>query len=607
MNGRAASLVALGLVLGGCGAAIDAPPFRRLYPENRLGAVESVMARIGRPEQGHPTNATSRPLVVVATATTVVAYDVEARRPLWTADVDTRSRPTIAGEVVVVAAERDVVALDARDGHERWRVPVEENFLGAASSAERAFVVFGASRVRDGDRTAGALLCLDLANGEEIWRVDADRLLGAPAVAGDLVFVPWGGSYLSAFATANGGETMRLRSDDDRVTWVEARPEGVFYGSNDGVYRLTFRAAAGTRDGQTRFTLPQPIPLPTPVPTGRDAFSAAGAQPVDGLRLYWQPGTSDLADLPLVSESVYLVTPRAAFGLGHEDGFVRFARILDHPPVAGAATATGLLLVDARGVLVLLPENDGTPQELGTVAPAPVLAASFDLGAFAPAASPSGEPPVPLRTQLQAVAADADATLDDLSFRRWAVDVLATLEDPIATADLVALTSRADLPASIHAAALRGLRNRATGTEPLLEELRKRSDWIAGTEAGPVAALAHALAQAHEVAAVPLLLEHLDDPASDDARLAAVAGALGALGDEAAIEPLFTFLQRYHADPALGYRPDSLREAAHALLLLAGDDTRARLEAIAGDPHALAFIRDVIGEMLQASAAPAAN
>ncbi len=207
-----------------------------------------------------------------------------------------------------------------------------------------------------------------------------------------------------------------------------------------------------------------------------------------------------------------------------------------------------------------------------------------------------------VRERLLEIALDRDNRL--VPARAFAAQVLGADPEPLVTADLVQIIGRRDVHQAVRDAAARGLEGRRHGTEPLLAALEPQCDYLRRTEPGPVAALAGAVASMGERRAVPSLLRHLDDPCSSPETLAAIAKALGDLGDRSALEPLFVFLQRYHADPSLGYRPPALAEAVRAIVKLGARPARARLEEIGADPTALAFVRDSVRETLDAPDEP---
>ncbi|MBI2895343.1 MAG: PQQ-binding-like beta-propeller repeat protein [Deltaproteobacteria bacterium] len=588
---RAAVVASVVWLAASCGSAVEAPPFRLLFPDNRAGSIEALLARVPDPAAGAPMNAAGVPVLVVASHGQVSAHDVSRDRRLWQAEIEATSRPFVTEDAVIFLAGDDVVALALESGRFLWRFPREEQFLGAAATYELAFLVFGAAP----GRRASALVAVDMETGAQRWRIEVEREIGAPAVAGDLVLVPWDHLYVSAFAAQSGVEVARMRSLDDRISFVTARREGIFYGGRT-LYRLTSRSARGTKRGQTRFELPEPVALPGEPTMGPDAFLPmspdAARHPA---QIFWAPGVSDLADLPLSGELVYSLHRRIVFGIAHADGAVRWATELSEDAIAACATEGGLLLVDAAGALQFIDASDGLVRYRSTVAAPPILSASFDLGILRP--HPNVRPESSsARARLVEIATGGDGGLVDV--RAFATRLLGRLPGPQASADLVRIIAHAGLPQAIREAAAASLEGRSEGTEALIAALGTHRDWLARTEPGPVAALAAALASVREARAVPALLEHLDDPSTDPETLAAIARALGEIGDHAAQGPLFTFLERYHADDALGFRPPALAEAAQAILRLGGRDARPRLEAIAADPNGLAFVRDATREIL---------
>lgn len=608
MSPRGRGVVALaGVVALSCGAAIEVPPFRILFPDNRLTSIEGVLSRIGRPEAARPVNAPGAALLVIANANRVVAHDVVSDRRLWQAELPVGSAPIVTRKAVFVLSGEDVVALSLDGGRLLWRFPREESFLGATASSDVAYLVFGtavSAVARITERRAGALVAVDLETGDELYRIETERQFGAPSVAGEIVVLPWERQYISFFSGRTGTEMARLRTRDDVISFVESRPEGVFYGGR-GLYRLTARSVAGTKTGQTRRALPESLELPGEPSWGRDGYVPAVDDAArEGIRVYWAPGVSDIGELPIAGEMVYYLYYRYLFGISATDGAVKWGTRLSADVVAASATAGGLALLDQEGILQFVRAEDGAVDHRSAVVSPPLFSGAFDLGGARPPANVESAPRS-VRVRLLEIALDRDNRL--VPARAFAARALGLDPDPLVTADLVQIIGRRDVPQVVRDAAARGLEGRRHGTEPLLAALEPQYDYLRRTEPGPVGALAAAVSSMHERRAVPALLRHLDDPHSSPETLAAVAKALGELGDRAALEPLFAFLQRYHADPSLGYRPPALAEAIRAIGRLGARPAHARLEEIGADPSALAFVRDAVRETLATPDEPEAE
>ena len=592
------TLSLIGLLAAACGPAVDAPPFRILYPDNRAGAIAEVLQRIGSPAAPAPVNATRRPLVVGATDREVFAFDLEQGRRAWRAELPVASRPIVTPRAVLVLSGDDVAALSIDDGHVLWRVPREESLLGAAATADTVFLAFGTAVSAVASitvRRAGALVAVKLDSGDELWRIETNRQFGAPEVAGDLVLLPWERQYISLFDAATGAERARLRSQDDVITFVRVLPEGVFYGGR-GLYRLTPRSAAGTKAGQAYRAVPEPNALPGEPRMGPDGYVPPVAETAsEKIRLFWAAAATQGDDLSLAGDLVYYLHYKYVFGIAHADGAVRWATRLPADVVAARATEGGLVVADERGTVMLLSAADGLVRHRSSVGVERLGAAVLDLGAFQPPAN--AEPtPSDLRARLLEIATDRDNRLS--AGRAFAARALAALPEPEVTADLVQIIGRTDIPQVIRDAASTGLEGRTTGTTALVDALGPHYDYLARTQPTAIAAVAAAAGAARERRAVPALLSHLDDPHTRPEGLAAIARALGQIGDRSAIEPLMTFLTRYHADDALGQRPPALAEAAKALVALGARPVHARLQALAADPNALEFVRDSIRSAL---------
>jgi PQQ-like domain len=104
-------------------------------------------------------------------------------RERWTARLDGHVRAVTGSEdVVVVVAGGGLVALDARSGTERWRVPVPGD-VGELELSDGVVVV------HDVSRSAQSLDAFDLLDGHRVW---STTLRQAPEVAlvGDSLVIP---------------------------------------------------------------------------------------------------------------------------------------------------------------------------------------------------------------------------------------------------------------------------------------------------------------------------------------------------------------------------------------------------------------------------------
>lgn len=238
-------------------------------------------------------------------------------------------------------------ALDAADGHERWRI--ESGDAARDGHATRRGTLFVQTQQR--------LRALDPATGEERWRVEADQSLHGPAYAndGDRVFVGHDG-VVRALAREDGSEHWRREFDFtiSRVTLPRAAlSDTVFVGDYDG--RLL---ALSPLDGETRWTLPvdQNQFYPRIERTSERLFlGGAGVHaldPVSGKREWSFMAESESAVDVHASTTVFAHDARenSLYALDPESGKKRWQFAPDRE-IVGPATAGSVAFVAAGGVV----------------------------------------------------------------------------------------------------------------------------------------------------------------------------------------------------------------------------------------------------------------
>lgn len=181
---------------GGTVSALDSSNGQPIW-EYRAGTELSVT----------PTLADGR-LLVSSLGDTLLALDAKSGKFLWfhrrtvTADLTIRGAAgaAVAGQIVVTAySDGTVVALDARDGREKWKHTVR---------SEGSFQDIDTTPVIDAGRVfvasyGGGVVALDLKTGKEIWRNDDGGAAVQISLAGGrlVVFAP---NRVVAFRSTDG-------------------------------------------------------------------------------------------------------------------------------------------------------------------------------------------------------------------------------------------------------------------------------------------------------------------------------------------------------------------------------------------------------------------
>ncbi|MFO0695587.1 MAG: hypothetical protein U0230_18645 [Polyangiales bacterium] len=566
----------LALPLGACASGTSGSlPFSPHYPDNRADAVAPVLSRLA----SHTATPDASVLLGLTKApTNLVAIDLVDGRERFRVPVDARTAPSIAGDYAVVQTATDVVGYLLSDGTEAFRIPLAaeggpQHLVGAAGEGPTAAVVLS-GQVGD---AASQVFVID--DGDVDFHRPVPQPAGVPAVRAGMVFVPWGYQNLSILEAANGHEIARVRITQGMVGHALAHGSTVVFGQRV-LYRLDGNVVGGNGASVTSYSPPE-TGLPDAPPLFTDPYRpppapTSAAHHIE-LGFHARPDTG----LAMADDSVYLVFYKLIFGLSATDGSPRWARTSPEDLVAAAAFDGGFVVADERGTITVYRASDGAPRarrETGI----PLEVAVLSVGAPLPETLPL-DPLPPLHDQLLVAAQTTDNRL--LPARRLAVQKLAGLSDPQATADLVVLCDDARMPDELKRSACQAVAQRPHGEDQVVAALSRHARFLDGTAAPPVGPLASAAATMHEARAVPFLVSHLSDPATPLDALEPIVVALGQLGDASAAPALRDFLRLYHADLEDYEMGRILRAAAESYATLAGAQALPTLDEIAADPY----------------------
>ncbi|MBX3272188.1 MAG: PQQ-binding-like beta-propeller repeat protein [Sandaracinaceae bacterium] len=587
---RIAIVHALGALSLLCACGGGASGFAPIYPDNEPSHVEEVVRRLraAAPAPGDP-------VVVGLAEGQLYAYDLRAGRERWRQPVaEPRGAPLLAGALVILHEGDRVVARRLADGRRAFDVGDERyHLVGAAGEgATAAFVLSTTGGV-------GARSRLFVVSGEAIaHRVALEGLIGAPAVAAGMVFVAWGNQNVSVLDAASGAELARLRTRAGVVAGARVEGGELFFGQA-GLGRLGAGLRGDTAE-QAGWVQPRLPTLPGAPALLRNAYEPppAPASATHRIAIVWAGERGD-GPVRFVDDTLYLTFYRLVFGLDPSDLSVRWVQQIDADAVGGAARAGGVVVADAAGGLTYLAASNGRVQWTASTGATPSVAA-IRLGDFAPSGAPGPDPGF-LAEQLLAAAQNPDARL--VPGRAFAVRALAAQPDPAVTGHLVVLCDDRTLPAALRDAGCEALATRTTGNDAVVRALARRASFLEDTTPPPVGPLASAAARMSERRAVPLLVAHLRDADTPLADLPALAAALAALGDRAAVQPLRDYLWLYHADgdePAL---VAALGAVARALVALDGPPGLEAVRELLEAPFTAAPARAAIAAALEAAAA----
>ena len=500
----------------------------------------------------------------------IAAHDLEARSDLWTVTAAVKSRIVVAGSFLVAREDDGLTARSVDDGRKLWTQPLPAGMAltGLAADADRAFAL-----VTDG-KTDWTLLAYD-ATGKLVWRSPSPGALGAPAAARGLVYLPFLNQWLAILDARTGNELVRLRQEDEAVSWVRAGTDGVTFGSR-GVLRLDENAASGRR-GPGRYVAAR-LPGFASLLMHLDAFHPAAAtySALDRTRLLWRV----TPDMHFADDTVVLVAQRYAFGLDPETGMARWGRIARNDVVAAEDTGAAVLVVGLGGEIVGLDKKTGAITDGGSFG-ARVLGVTFSAEGWRPRAG-EPEPAEPAVKAMASIATDRDTRFG--AAKMFAVEQLALLPGLEPARALIAIVE--DPRTSVDVARAAGdalVERRDPEAVPLyVEALATHADFVAGKSPRGVEVLARALGALGAPEGQTALVAHLQDPATPVGAVQEIARALVAMQAKGSVPALTSVLLLHRCDARFSAVAEAVADAVAALGGAAG---REILTFVASDPR----------------------
>ena len=579
-------------------------------PRDNTASIERVAVAVAAQPAGNDAS----PSVVAITARPpahgFAVFSLPEGRRLWDTTLAVDARPWLVGDLVVSHLGNELVAWDARTGHERWRHPdYGQSLIGASSDGSHVAVSLGVGGL---EHTDGIELVLDAAHGAREFQESSSHALGVPAVAAGYAFFPWNGSTVSMIDLAAHHEVAQVPEIEDFVSHV-IRADNAVYFAGARLYRFGRGTSNGRRASSETYGLPrEDLPgRPHLVPSGYYA-------PYAGVNLRERSGVVARPDgaragAQLIDDAFYFVHHRTLFAFDATTGDGRWAHV---EPVS----ITGVIPV--RGAVALVNENGALAwldARAGNVIRRANLAMPNAQAIFAAPAEIThlADHPDPVRTAAETFAEAATATGDNLTPARvLAVRLLGTQRGSAATQSIVQIVSNTANPEELRTAAGDVLATRTDGTRAMIETLGTHYDYYRRTDSPPLSYLARALGNAHDRRAVAPLVAHLQDPYTPTRELAPIAEALGDLGDRAALPALMDFVVTYHADdgavPPIGTGAAvddrtaadidamhaAVRASAAAIIRLGGAPERQRVRTLADSSETPAGMRSALNEAL---------
>lgn len=575
-----ASAFAWTALLTGCGPAAFSPAFQEREEPELSRVLEELRTAPARDE--------SAALVGVTRDGALVGWDLRENRQLFHVEAEVSTTPVLAGRYVVATEPSGVVVRRLDNGERAFALTDRELRLVGADGEGDSLVVSLARG--QGDSPLGVVV--GARGGSARWMEELPLPVASPALVGGVAVVPWAHQRISFLDAERGRERLRLRLRDAVVGHALRHGSRVVLGQHE-LFELDADLVERSARGDD-FVRPRGRPLPGQPPLMADGY--AGRVAPDGapnrVRLAWALASGD-GELGFADGLVYYVFYRMVFALDASADEVRWVHTLASDCVGVAAGEGGVMVATEDGSVRWLAAADGRETwrtELG----APLRAAEIRLASFSPEPTAEGAAE-PLRAQLERAASLDDPRLD--GGRAFAIGFLARFADDEVTERLIALCAPRAVLGPARRAACEALAARTTGATFVRDALRRRASFLEDVPPPPVGALARAAAAMGQRMTVPLLLQHLADPATPADELPGLFEGLAALGDARAVPPIEAFLRLYHADATDGRDADALAAAATALLALAPDRFEL-VQELAGDPFAPEHVRERLARAL---------
>jgi len=559
------------------------------------------------------------------------AFDLAAGKLLWERSVQLRSAPLVAADAIIAQEPEGVTVRDLATGAVRAVVDETGKLVGADGRGHTVLI----SIAYPEGTPQGAVACVD---GSSVrWKRMLPLPVGVPALGDSYALVPWATQRLSVLTLDDGKELARWHFKHTVIghaLFEQGRP----YVGQQGLLALDADAVAHAADQPKLFT-PFKRALPAQPPLLRDGYLPIDEpdNAVHRLQVSWRPalGEGSGGALKAQNDQLLLRFYRLLFALDARQDAVQWVRTFEHDLVGVAVQPSGSLVADSAGVLRALDAQGRTlasqplgrtlrvaairpgswwpavaaavvaaeaaPVQPNAAAPAPTTEAA----AAQPAAAELEAPATTLREQLVAAAALDDSRLS--AGRAYAVELLARGSEPEITGHLIALCDDDESPEPVQLQACDQLALRSDGGPAVLAALERRASFMKDSAPPPLAALAQVAARMELRQAAPLLLAHLQDPATPLPALAPLIGALEQLGHAPAASPLERFVRLHHAEPDGSELAPAVDAALHALGALRVRTVRASLQAVADDGLAPAATRQKASAAIAAIDAPAVN
>lgn len=575
----------LGLQLAGCGAGQThlEGVFQEEHSPGSMARLEVAMRGARVPE--------GAALAIGAVSEGIVGISLVGGS-VWEFRHALSTRPEVVGGVVVGSGGGQVFALRASTGALLWARPTGGlELIGAGDDGELTVVTLASA-------SGQSNTVLAINRGGQVQRqLETSKRLGRPAVLRGVAFIPWMERHVTAYDVLLGQEIARLSMK--RGVSAAVVGQGALFFGDQTLVRFDEQLGLWPADQLPRVELPEGGLQGSPrvLPRVKDTRALLAGEP-DRSRVYALP-TEPGGPLGLRGGRYYVTSHRAVIARRTDGEIPLWVRLLELPPLGGAAFPGGLALCDESGKISLLSEVSGNVEATLSLG-RPVLSCVVQGGALA--RSDSGAPAPPLPEQLAAVLQMPESELAPV--QREALGLLARLKDEETTRVLLDLCVDARTPVVLLPELYPLVAQRRGGTEALLRALGRLPD--PRTDQGrptPVPALAEALLAQRERKAAALLLAHLEHPYSAPPAVRAAARALAELGTAAELGGLESFFALNRCVAPDDDLRSAVVSAAQAIRKLGGVEGLRLVKEAAVDPLTEPAVREQLAALVAERAA----
>ncbi|MBC8131532.1 MAG: PQQ-binding-like beta-propeller repeat protein [Deltaproteobacteria bacterium] len=490
-----------------------------------------------------------------------------------------------------------LVARDVASGAERWRSHISsgQTLVGYTIDGDTVYAV-----ARQGNELRGGqseIVALAGRSGSVLWRRSLGTSnVGGPAARGGIVAVPNRSQFVSLMDGRSGDPLGQALSKEQAANFVEAFPEGFFYGYGaDGAYLLSADTAIGVRSSPGYLQAKFP-PFVRPVyhfDMYRPELSAYSA--IDRNRVLWRANVEG-PRVTFAKDTVCVLNYRFFFGFDPTTGTLRWA--YNNPAVEAASaahTGASIVFATADGELGALDPRTGRRIYRFKLPGEVIVGATFDAEGYAPSSSDVTMSPVPspgLAGVLSSIVWDPDRRFSEVQL--FAVDQLAQIPGREITADFLKMLGKDEMPPGIVKSAARALVDRKDqgAVDLFVEAIRVHADYADGAKSANLDVLARAVGSLRAKEAAGPLATHLRLPETNPAAVIEIARALTVMQATETLPALRDYLIVYRADPIYEGDPAALLAVTDALVKLGGAPERELLLYVAEEPRTLPQVRE---------------